>query len=356
MDGGKMSTEAATPINEPLTEREIAILRGDDPDTAKDGGETVTDDHQISEHVPSGTAETGISSQETDGAGQDASEAGGDKDVPAGEWATDEHKELAASIGADLAGLPNAEALVLATQLHDKRLIDLASASAAVDKPTEPAPKPISSEAKPPAGAVEKIDPQKYIDEGYNDETVAMARAARDAQDRTEALEREFREFQQSLLQTQAKTQEAQLAEMFHTAVDQLDATRYGRAFDDSGNPQKLDPSVDANREKLWKTADLIVEGIKKEAALTGKQPVIPALHVVLKRAEQFAFSKEILEAERKAMQDKIASQSKRRRPAAGRSRTVTPPPEKPADQVQTIMSHPSMVKLFKKMDEDTGQ
>jgi hypothetical protein len=333
---------------EPLTEREIAVAQGKDPDdvavvveteSAKDG-EVGVDDGDGTEAAPDpdSTDEPVV-------------------DEPAAETTTEDTwvdgvRDLASSYNItddELQSFGSAEEFARATRLLDQNLISSADTGVATAiAPQPPAGQPLAQDAEDTPSHT--LDPQKYIDANYDEETVAIVRAHN-------SLAEENRKLQQFAANMQAQQQDAadqRRVEEFDMVVDTMTEGRYGRRHNDAGQSVELKDVTFTAREKLYNTANLLLDGIYAQADRAGKQAEVPALPVLLKRAEQVAFSDEIRQDEQRAFQDKVAAQSKRRRSAGTVARKQAPIVD-PDDPVAMVSEDPRVVKAWKQMQEDNG-
>jgi len=325
-----MGDVAEKPEAEPLvlTEREIAIARGEDPDAAVEGGKEAELTPEVGQ----------------DAAGQPAPEGGKDAAPPAvnAEWVDDDVLGLARSYGLDendVKQFDDAEAFRKATLLFDKKLLAEAGQKPA-DVVAAPKAVPVADTVTDDPAA---IDPQAYIDAGYDEQTVALVKAHKQLADEVVRLRAEAQAAQQ---RTAAEFERDRLL-TYHDAVDQLDEKRYGRTLDNAGTIVPLTKEADDNRRKLHDTAQL----------LATKSPPGTPLSVILKRAEKIAFAEELAAEERRVYQEKVAKQSAKRRPAAGRSKPIAAPvsADGDVDEAVDIANRPEIVKAWNRMQEEAG-
>ena len=134
------------------------------------------------------------------------------------EWIDDSIRELAESYGiedSDMKGFTSAAEFRRAARLIDQRL--------AAPPPPPPAQVPAEEEVD--------LDPQKYIDAGYDAETVKLVRVAKSLQDKLKHIEPAIGQFQAL---HQAATQQG-FANSFHDLVDSMEEGLYGRSVDKNG-------------------------------------------------------------------------------------------------------------------------
>jgi hypothetical protein len=207
------------------------------------------------------------------------------------------------------------------------------AAAAPSSETAEATPDTMSGVASPDKPEeIPTIDVQKYIDAGYDEETVALARVASAMQKQLGKIAPAFEQQQKAF----AEEQHRRTAEEFHRIADELG--RYGEHA-------KMNAADDAKRKRLWEAAAVVANDL----AAGGREP--PPLKTILQRAEIVAFGDEIM-AERKAeLAKKVKSQSSRRRPVG---RATTSPgvkrvlPGEADDPVAAIMATPDMQKFLK--------
>ena len=312
-----------------LTDREIAIAQGLDPDNVP-----VAKAEEVVEEAAVGEGDDG-GSDVSDAGEADAKdgEDGGKEAAAASTWVTDDVKALAGTYGlldVDLADLESEGDFLRLARVLERRK----PAAGGEAKPAEPVAKPDAAPEVKPAesakGDVPKIDPQKYIDAGYDEETVALARAAAKMQEQIDRLVPSF-ERQQKAFEAE---QHRRTTEEFHQVLD--DMGRYGKSA-------KLTEADDGKRKRLWEAAAVVAKDIQAN----GREP--PPLKTLLQRAEIVAFGDEIM-AERKAeLAKRVKSQSSRRRPVG---RATTNPgkrvlPGEADDPVAAIMASPDIQKFL---------
>lgn len=345
-----------------LTERELAIAAGDDPDQI----ETPVAVPDQSKPAAEAAATPAVVESSQDANGGDNKSTAGSKEAastitpPASNpaWINQEARDYAASYGlseAELKDYGSLAELRRAGAIFDKQITKAKPAPIA---PTATATAP-AIPATPTAEQAKKFVPYDIEDlkkQNYDDFTIKIASEQNEiyaqlqkANERAEKAETGTAQIQQRF-QQDAQRQEAA---MFHQAADTLDETRFGRVA-------TMNPSADGNRKKLYEAALLINSGIKAQAEQQGVQPVFPTLPVLLKRAEALAFADEIRADERKRAQDELAAQSRRRRPVGTHKATRPVAPAKKAaetqdDMVGRILADPANARFFKDAQEANG-
>lgn len=317
-DAQDLQDAAETKIE--LTEREIAIIEGRDPDVVEAGAKEAVKDDKSAELAAD-------SSEGGSVAGKDAGpDTNGGKDAASPSWFSEDDKSLGESYGLtedDLRGFASRDEFRKAARLLDKQFAKAAkqppeaAAEKSAEKPGEKAgEKPADTKAKPTEGKTAdeelNLDPEEYEKAGYDNETVKLVKARKADFERIKALEARLARQEQIFQEQEAARSMAH----FHQMVDGLDADRYGRAVDEQGRFSKLEQAHDENRRKLFEASDTIIAGIVARARERGEEPVFPTHKALLQRAELLAFGDDIRQQERAKQQKEIAEQSKRRRPA----------------------------------------
>lgn len=317
-------TEAISPApgKVELTPREIAIARGEDPDKEPAAPATPV---PVAETPPDPPAET----------------------TEKEDWATNEHLALANSYGLDVKNFKTAAEFLAAGQDIDRKL-------AAGDAPP-PTPKPAGQPPAEPApeGAIPSLDPQDYINDEFDEKTVAVVRHAKALSDDHAKLKTEMEQLRAQV----AESDRTRAMAAFHDAADMINPDRFGRSLDDDGIPVPITDEQNSSREKLHTAASTIVAGIVSQARSAGKEPVIPPLPVLLRRAENLAFAADIRRQEQERLQDALVSQSSRRRPAGSRRAAVAPTKEvkSEVDPIAAIVNHPDVVKNWDRLQQQNG-
>jgi hypothetical protein len=229
------------------------------------------------------------------------------------------------------------------TSILDRRLLSMGTPPAVAPTGT---PRGAAASPQPPAPAAKpdrtELDLKHYEDAKYDADTLALVKANIELQKELDQLRPAVSQFQQFQAQQSQALRQAQI-DAFHDACDGLDESRFGRSSDVDGNPATISTEADANRRKLYETAGNLLRGIEAQARNTGVPSTLPALPVLLRRAEQLAFAEDIRKAERTQFQEKVSRQSRQRRPASGRGRSIMGGPSTETDPVSAILKHPSV-------------
>lgn len=318
-----------------LTDRELAIINGDDPDDLAEDEEDTT--------LGDGKADV----TDDDEGGKDAPEPDQEES-----WVTDDLRQLAGTYGLqdeDIADFGSGEEFLKAAGMLEKLSLRAAQkqwqdhqaaqqqGNASPTGKVEPA-KAVET-AKDGAAADLESQIKKLREEGYDESLIAPM----------EAVAAKLRAFEGSLGQIQPviETQQqriiaerqSQVMGSFHDVVDALGG-RFG------GAEAALTPEQEKNRETLFNAARLVERDIMSR----GQTP--PSMKVVLQRAELLAFGDEIRKERQEALSKQVRGQSGKRRSVG---RTVTKkssPPGDSDDPVAAIANSPEMIALFKGFEE----
>lgn len=346
-----------------LTDREKAIAAGENPDAIVErddsaGSDTVaeTESGEVEGDDNAGSDPDGGGDSEQAGT-QDANEGGTEAAQPVS-WVSDQVRGIAKSCGIsdeELSEFRDEAEFARATRLIDRRMTAAAEKIRQQQAPVAQAPATPAQTAAQAAAAKErqKLDPQKYRDAGYDEETVKLVEhvAQRD-EERDQEIQRLHSVMEALIGERQAESQRSRVA-TFHSLVDTMDPELYGKSSElQSGTP------TDENRRKLWESADLLIAGMVSQAQAAGQRPEIPPLNVVLQRAEQLAFADVFQQRAKRDYQERVLAQSQRKRPSTGRSRPATSVGSARSDvdfTAEAIANNPSLVKLWEKYQEQNG-
>jgi hypothetical protein len=289
--------------NFPLTERQKAIARGDDPDA-----------------IPTEES-TGDEVQLEDETTPDA----GTVDTQSASWITDGDRAKAKAYGMEPEDL----------DAYESRE-QFGSALRAIDRAYSRLPKP-ETQAEP-APKVEAKEPE-YIDELYVDGKVNIEYLRRHKDEvegsefllaqaeHTALLEKEVADLKASVSQREQESQQEQAHRelaAFNREVDRFRPDVYGSSVDANGQPVPLKPEDADRRYKLLGACAAYTDYIHSVQQAHGMSPSTPALSEVLKQAEFIAFPEEATSRakaeavkEREAELKRVAKQAARVRPVA---------------------------------------
>lgn len=312
-----------------LTARERAIAAGEDPDA-------VGIAPAVKEDVVRGTEDGGGEKAEP---GQDvdaASSDGGGTEAAGAGWVTDEIRQRVESYGLsadDLGAFGSADQFGKFAELVDRH----------ISKPATPAePKPAQTADSQPQAPL-GLDPQKYVEAGYDEDTVRLVRFALGLQDKLGVLESEFSGFRKTEQEKERQVAESQFMDAFHAIASSRNKNLYGADGD-------VSREHDDNRRQVYDAMVTLWAGMESR----GLKP--PAMSVLFERGEQLALGRKLREVEDKERAKAIAAQSARRRPAAG-SRAAAPggSGRDDGDPIKAIANSPALVKMWTQFQEENG-
>jgi len=342
---GVTGTEGQKSTLEPLTERETAILKGEEPDAAGQAGQG---EAASSVEVAAGQKPVGEAKERATAEGGTEAAAASPQPEPeksaAPEWITDDVLTLAASYGMsaeDLADFQDASEFTRAGRLFDRALTSRHKVAEA-QEPVAP---------KPPAGKDEtgkispaekvELDPEKWAADGYDENTVTLVKYAKGLRGDLDAVRAQAEQF----MAFQQKLEQQRLYDAFDQVVDGLDPKLYGRFLDPTG--PKLTQAQSDNRVKLWKQAGEL-QAVLKAASPDKENPPMP---VLVQRAHQMAFAEELRKQDRERLREQIAAQAQRRRPVPVRPKPVADgrkgKDQSDEDPAKVIANHPEVVKFW---------
>lgn len=358
-----------------LTQREIAIAQGDDPDEFGAGVYDDLDTDQETQVTEAAGDDSDVASEETvsddpdvssqdDGAGDDSG------DEPA-DWITDDLKELGSSYGLTPERMREAfrDAGHFRQQArdYDRGLVERNRQSSYGSGAQSGAEK---SGADAPAGAADKgdeipLDPEWFREQGYDDATLALVARLKAQQD---ALD-QINPFLQGLQQQQAAERQQREEQEFHDVLDRMSPDRYGRVKSESGEIVQLPEFSLENRRRVYQAVKTIEQEIAALARAEGREPQLPPRDVLVKRAELYLFGddieREMAERASKAREEEsqkrlkeAAQQAKRRRPVSGTtkpSRKAKTEPVSEMDEIARIANSPELVKFWNEAQDENG-
>ena len=317
--------EGAQDENMTLTDREISIARGEDPETAGELEEDATEEADGMDAV-----------EEEDG----ASEAEG-KDADSS-WVNDDVKKLAESYGIGEEGLSanfqNESEFRRFAAMLSKYGVEQQGEQPESEQASEPAHDEAHDEAHEEAH--DSLDPKWFEENGYDEQTVKIV----DTLVKSEALVQQLTDRigkLEGMLEESGKQQETALLER---AIDDI-----GGRFGSSGS---LSDEQRTARDKLLEAAEVVKQSLEKR----GETTVTAA--TLLRRAELLAFGDEILAEEgaraKEALAEKVKKQSAKRRPVG---RNTKPPvrrelPGEAEDPVKAIANSPEVLEFWNSLED----
>lgn len=345
-----MAIETAEQTEEiKLTDREIALTQGIDPDTIQSeqpGTEAGTDAEAVAESTGGGTEAANKTPEEKP-------------------WYDDSDREYAAAYNLtddDLKGFSNREELRRAGTIFDRN--ELAAVKKA-EQETQAKVEEKKPEAIAPVPDPNDIDPEEYAKAGYDEHTIKIAKAlkaereARKAKDTEfESLNKRVTEFiaqeerKQAIFQHQAKVSQ------FDDIVDTLDERLFGRSLTKDGRLAQMGKDHFESRKKLFEVVQDLQEVRERRANASGQRFNTP-MRVLVEQAAQIAFAEEFKKQAEQKRASELKAQSQRRRPVAAH-RTPAPtgnPITKPDphDEVARLMADSGNKALYETMKEESG-
>lgn len=341
-----------------LSERVKAISRGEDPDavSAEVVVKAETKESETAEPEEGVEAEGETVEQEAEEESvaetEEEPEEEAEEESVTEDWLTDGLRRLADSygIGEDEArGFGSAEEFSRAMGLLDKYGLP-----ATPEKSEEPPAETLEKrETKAEETPSPTIDVQKYKDAGYDDDTVALAEVASRLEKDAATRQRELAALQATVKELQGgrekdaatRQQEAenQFFGTFHDILDTRDEQLYGRSLNGE-DVVDLSAKHGKNREDVYDAYRTI------EAGLIAHGRKVPDMSVLIERAERLALTPQKAAKAEEKRQEKIAAQSKRRRPAG---RSPKPAATELADE--DMGRHPVIQEKWKRMQEAVG-
>jgi hypothetical protein len=314
-----------------LTEREIAIAQGEDPDAvALD--DVVDSDVSVVDQV---------ADELLGDAKPEEKKAEAVEPPKYSEAITGKAKSLGLS-DEDVEAFGSEAALRLHVSLLER--IEGLSATKAVDEV-----KTESAEEKVEPTQDELIDLALYEgedlpeDEKWDDRSLAIPRALRREQEARIQLQEQVK----SLLEAEQARVTRQVEDTFHSTVDTLDDGTFGRSRDASGRVVKLSDEQFANRTKLYKEVDLLASALQEKAVREGK-PVELTWEEVVEKARVTAFgSPKVSKAEA------LKKQSASRRPVSTSASAQRQIPKD--DSPESIAELPDIKALWDKFQRENG-
>lgn len=303
-----------------LTDREVAIAAGENPDSVGEGMEEAQDEaHEDSTEEADSTEAVEEEGGAAEVDGTDAADT----------WVNDDIKALAEMYGISEDGLATFD-----SEGEFRKFASLMDKYAAGDKAKEEPAAEETSEATD-----DDLDPKKFEEDGYDENTVKIVDTLVKSKATVTQLVDRIAKLE-SMLEESSKQQETTL---LHRAIDEI-----GGRFGSGGS---LTDEQKAARDKLLESAEIVKQSLEKRG-----DKVVNA-SVLLRRAELLAFGDEIIAEEaakaKEAFAEKVKKQSAKRRPV-GRN---TKPPARQAlgeadNPVKAIANSPELVEFWKNLED----
>jgi len=347
-----------------LTDRELAIIDGKDPDFPEEDNNPVEDkgdppagdDPPPSREQPPSDEELAAEENEVDVSEEPEPEEGP-------EWVTDEVRSLAYSYGMsedDLKTFGGVEDFERTGRLLDKRLTQQ------VELPQEQEEPRFSyaeweqlmrqqgasqqQEPTPPGGQLADdtpgvtLDPKYYKDNDFDDDTMRIVETAAKTEQKVAQLEAYIAQ------QREAEQQRAYQQEIndFHSAVDRYKPEFFGETVTEKGEYVRLAPENQEKRTKLYNEVAKIAQGIH----MSGQ--AMPTYDVLVRRAAGVAFAEDFAKEQQEQYASRIQKQSRRRRAVSGKAGSASP--SKPQPQtVEDIVNDPEIESFWVNAQRENG-
>ena len=309
-----------------LTERELIIAQGGDPDSEEYQNEEASEDIE----------ESNISEDSGEIEGSTEAETQEETQVDDGDWITEEVIEIADAYGIDddeIVGFDDENAFYNAVTMIKKRLPDEGEEEEHIEEEGD------GNEF------LEKVESLREA--GYEDDVLDLFREQYEMTSKEREANKHLTDEIASIQQNRQEEALAGQAMEFHNLVDNLDEDRYGRSFV-NGQYVDLSKEHDGHREKLWDAMDTITSGIHRKAERDGVEPQYPSNNELAHEAELLAFADSIREEEQKNISQRIQQQSRKRRPVGSSSRRQAPT-KSVSNEAEDIANDPRLVEFWEK-------
>lgn len=346
-----VANEPANPMLEPLTPAEIAFARGEIKHPSEYKAPEGTTSESQADRASGASEQPGKDSATTGGSNDAADAHGSNEQKPT--WITDDVKLTAAMYGLsddELNDFQDKADLDRFTRRYDRTLakagVPTNSGMPAGQEQTQQggaAGQQQQTAGQGQTGQAGQISLDDKDWEGYDEKTQALVKFNRSLNDKMQQLE-----------QYVAHQQQIAFTNTFHDAVDRLGDKRLGTSIVNgmatqlSGDPGQL-------RERLFEAAGQLQAGIVAQAQRAGKQPEIPPIGILVKRAYNMLFADDIQTAAKADAKKGLLKQAAHVRPAEQTRRTNLTPKPLPKDatlqqQVEYVANLPQIVEGFERL------
>ena len=336
----------------PLTEAEKAFAAGEirHPSEYKATDADTSEGH---EDRASGASEQPGRESNATGGSNDAAAAHGLEDKKPG-WITDDAKRTAAAYGLgedDLSDFADQSDFDRFARRMDRTLVKAglpvnAGSPANQEPPTQGAAskqEQTADQGKTGQAGQVILDDKEW--EGYDEKTRGLVAHTRE-------LNQKFQQVEQYV----QHQQQVALTNSFHDAVDRLGDKRLGTSVvNGMATPLTGDPG--SLREKIWEAAGQLEAGIRATAQRAGRQPEVPPMPILVKRAYNMLFGDDVKAQAGADAKKQLLSQASKVRPSEQTRRAA--PPAKPlpkdasiADRAKQIADMPHIAAKFAEMQE----
>lgn len=299
------------------------------------------------------------SDTDTEVGGKEAGATDGPPDVPPTEevpedrpgWIKEDHRALAESYGwteADLVDFGSETDFRAACRLIDRKLAARREAGKETPAETPKAEVPAANED-------DDIDLAAWGE--YDEHVQKLARAAKKGREDSKALRQEIERTVEQVTQFRKEYEEERARQRFDSFNETIDKM-YPDLF--GGNGELSKEAID-RRMRVLNAVATVEEIMAEENHQPGRSPKMPPLATLVERAAMMEFGAEILAADRKARNQAILEQSRKRRPAPGKGKvlsTAAPSKNEPKsikDIVQGILEKPEFNERWNGYMEENG-
>lgn len=385
-----------------LTDREIAIAKGEDPDAVslvtpddeslngEAGGDSVIDNERDAEFDnesaddetdSQGDREVAMQPGSKDAASESRSGNGGQSKPASSEktWLDDSVRQLGRSLemtDEELAEFGSREEFDRATRILSKRFFSAGGQQAGANgqgqpnqgqqatgqqQTTQPGQQSGQQQSGQQDDPLSMFDPEEWRKAGYDEKTVAMVESHRQTLIRLAQQE----ESQKHIINGLLANQKSRFEDEFDSVLDSQEKELFGQFFE-NGQRRVLDPKSNEyqNRAKVWEAYHILVGGIRQRAEETGRQVELPPTKVLIEQAKRVALGDQLSKLESRRLSEKVREQSKRRRPAATHRTATTqtrnnakqkPTATTTADQIDDLLDNPELKAMWDRMQDDNG-
>lgn len=322
-----MAVEGEETVGDPtkfeLTETEIAILQGNDPENPVDEPEDEIEDEAVVDVLA-----------EEDDPAEDEPE---DDELPE-HWATSADRQLA-----EVYGLTDDDLLGVASREEFTRTIAMLARRAKTAPPAEESAEeetPEEEDASEPVDSKGRVNVAYYKANDYDEGYVKAMESLRKSQDEQEASNSYLRQLQEQAEQAEQN----RLINDFMDVADELRPEFYGKSLNDKGEPVKLSKEHAQRRHELYQATQAVANYYTSK----GQRP--PGLKELTRKAEIFAFGDQIKAMDSEKRTEAARRQSVRRRPVASSAGAKAARKQLPeSDDPAAIASDPDVVAAWEK-------
>ena len=316
-----------------LTDREIAIAKGEDPDAVQEAVEDTEDQDQATEVMEDPDQEQVDEPLEVSAEESVDPFSLGDRKLAQKYGLTEE----------DLEKFGSPEALHHALDLFDRTGTKIQSQEDSTEGPAGESTDDAAAEEN--GGALsellgfEKLDVSKYenAEDPYDKETLELVKHVRKTED---LLER--------VTQAISNTQSSQNDSVFHDLLDKYPDV-YGNTLKD-GQPVKIQKNFEEARQAVKDQAETIYAGI------VARKGEIPPVEKIIEQAMMAVHGKSLNQQKSKSRAESLKRQSSMKR-SVGSTATASRRKEVDADptDAKQIAKHPDVEAFFRKAQEENG-